>query len=171
MYTVFSLWDTFRATHPLFVLLKPAFAEQLVRTLITKASEGNLLPVWELAANETGTMIGYHSTPVIVDAYVKGLQDINHELALEQMVESSMQNHLGLESYKSKGYIPLEKENESISKTLEYAYDDWCIAILADSLKMENVAENFYKRAQNYKNLFDPSTGFFREKKSMKLKL
>ena len=125
MYTVFSLWDTFRATHPLFVLLKPAFAEQLVRTLITKASEGNLLPVWELAANETGTMIGYHSTPVIVDAYIKGLQDINHELALEQMVESSMQNHLGLESYKSKGYIPLEKENESISKTLEYAYDDW----------------------------------------------
>tara|TARA_B100001248_G_scaffold81915_1_gene59643 strand:+ start:201 stop:3188 length:2988 start_codon:yes stop_codon:yes gene_type:complete len=165
MYTVFSLWDTFRATHPLFVLLKPAFAEQLVRTLITKASEGNLLPVWELAANETGTMIGYHSTPVIVDAYIKGLQDINHELALEQMVESSMQNHLGLESYKSKGYIPLEKENESISKTLEYAYDDWCIAVMAEKLGKSTLANKYFRRSLNYLNVYDKNVGFFRGKK------
>ena len=155
MYTVFSLWDTFRATHPLFVLLKPAFAEQLVRTLITKASEGNLLPVWELAANETGTMIGYHSIPVIVDAYIKGLQNFDYELALEQMVESSMQNHLGLDSYKAEGYIGLEKENESVSKTLEYAYDDWCIAIMANKLGKPILANKYFRRSLNYLNVYD----------------
>ena len=165
MYTVFSLWDTFRATHPLFVLLKPAFAEQLVRTLITKASEGNLLPVWELAANETGTMIGYHSIPVIVDAYIKGLQNFDYELALEQMVESSMQNHLGLDSYKAEGYIGLEKENESVSKTLEYAYDDWCIAIMANKLGKPILANKYFRRSLNYLNVYDNNVGFVRGKK------
>jgi len=165
MYTVFSLWDTFRATHPLFVLLKPAFAEQLVRTLITKASEGNLLPVWELAANETGTMIGYHSIPVIVDAYIKGLQNFDYELALEQMVESSMQNHLGLDSYKAEGYIGLEKENESVSKTLEYAYDDWCIAIMAKKLGKPILANKYFRRSLNYLNVYDNNVGFVRGKK------
>ena len=165
MYTVFSLWDTFRATHPLFVLLKPAFAEQLVRTLITKASEGDLLPVWELAANETGTMIGYHSIPVIVDAYIKGLQNFDYELALEQMVESSMQNHLGLDSYKAEGYIGLEKENESVSKTLEYAYDDWCIAIMANKLGKPILANKYFRRSLNYLNVYDNNVGFVRGKK------
>ena len=165
MYTVFSLWDTFRATHPLFVLLKPAFAEQLVRTLITKASEGNLLPVWELAANETGTMIGYHSIPVIVDAYIKGLQNFDYELALEQMVESSIQNHLGLDSYKAEGYIGLEKENESVSKTLEYAYDDWCIAIMAKKLGKPILANKYFRRSLNYLNVYDNNVGFVRGKK------
>ena len=165
MYTVFSLWDTFRATHPLFVLLKPAFAEQLVRTLITKATEGNLLPVWELAANETGTMIGYHSIPVIVDAFIKGLQNFDYELALEQMVKSSMQDHLGLDSYKFKGYIPLEKENESVSKTLEYAYDDWCIAIMAEKLGKPILANKYFRRSLNYLNVYDNNVGFVRGKK------
>jgi len=165
MYTVFSLWDTFRATHPLFTLLKPSFAEELVRTLIIKAEEGDLLPVWELAANETGTMIGYHSIPVIVDAYMKGLQDFNHELALDQMIESSMEDHLGLDTYKSEGYIALERENESVSKTLEYAYDDWCIALMADEMGKKEIAEKYYRRSMNYLNVYDQKTGFARGKK------
>ena len=124
MYTVFSLWDTFRATHPLFTLLKPSLAEDLVRALLTKQQEGKLLPVWELAANETGTMIGYHSVPVITDASVKGLRNFDSSIALEAMTLSAEQNHLGLSSYKREGYIALEEENESVSKTLEYAYEN-----------------------------------------------
>ena len=165
MYTVFSLWDTFRATHPLYTVLKPSFAKELVRTLLTKAAEGNLLPVWELAANETGTMIGYHSIPVIVDAYMKGLRDFDHEAALNAMVESAMQDHLGLDTYRSEGYIALERENESVSKTLEYAYDDWCIAVMANNMGKSDIAENFYRRSLNYLNVFDSSTGFMRGKK------
>ena len=165
MYTVFSLWDTFRATHPLFTILKPSLAEDFVRTLLTKQKEGNLLPVWELAANETGTMIGYHSIPVITDAYVKGLRNFDVNYALDAMILSAEQNHLGLSSYKKEGYIALEEENESVSKTLEYAYDDWCIAVLADSLGKKKIADHFYRRALNYQNVFDPKTGFMRGKK------
>ncbi len=165
MYTVFSLWDTFRATHPLFTLLKPSLAEDLVRALLTKQQEGKLLPVWELAANETGTMIGYHSVPVITDAYVKGLRNFDSSIALEAMTLSAEQNHLGLSSYKREGYIALEEENESVSKTLEYAYDDWCIAVLADSLRNDKIANQYYRRALNYQNVYDPKTGFMRGKK------
>lgn len=164
-YTVFSLWDTFRATHPLFTLLKPALAEELVRTLIKKAEEGDLMPVWELAGNETGTMIGYHSIPVIADAYMKGLRNFDHKSALQHMIKSSMQDHLGLDAYKTKGYISLESENESVSKTLEYAYDDWCIAVMAEKMGKKDIAESYFRRSQNYMNLFDKETGFFRGKK------
>ena len=165
MYTVFSLWDTFRATHPLYTVLKPSFAKELVRTLLTKAAEGNLLPVWELAANETGTMIGYHSIPVIVDAYMKGLRDFDHEAALNAMVESAMQDHLGLDTYRSEGYIALERENESVSKTLEYAYDDWCIAVMAEEMGKNGIAEKYFRRSLNYLNVYDQKTGFSRGKK------
>ena len=165
MYTVFSLWDTFRAAHPLFTLLKPTLAQDLIRTLISKEKEGDLLPVWELAGNETGTMIGYHSIPVITDAYVKGLRDFDVDYALKAMVESAMGNHEGLDSYKEKGYIPIEKENESVSITLEYAYDDWCIAVLADSLNQKEIADQFYRRSKNYLNLFNQDTGFMRGRK------
>ena len=165
MYTVFSLWDTFRAAHPLYTLLKPAFSEDLVRTLLTKQKEGGLLPVWELAGNETGTMIGYHSIPVIADAYVKGLRNFDVHSALDAMILSAEQDHLGLSSYKQEGYIALEEENESVSKTLEYAYDDWCIAVMADSLGKQDVANHFYRRSLNYQNVYDPNTGFMRGKK------
>jgi len=165
MYTVFSLWDTFRAAHPLYTLIKPGFAEDLVRTLLTKQKEGGLLPVWELAGNETGTMIGYHSIPVIADAYVKGLRNFDIHSALDAMIFSAEQDHLGLSSYKQEGYIALEEENESVSKTLEYAYDDWCIAIMADSLGKQDVANHFYRRSLNYQNAYDPKTGFMRGKK------
>ncbi len=165
IYTVFSLWNTFRATHPLFTVLKPSFAEELVRTLLTKTAEGGLLPVWELAANETGSMIGYHSIPVIVDAFMKGLRNFDHEAALNVMVESAMQDHLGLDTYRSEGYIALEWENESVSKTLEYAYDDWCIAIMADDMGKSEIADLFYRRSLNYLNVFDAETEFMRGKK------
>ncbi len=165
MYTVFSLWDTFRAAHPLFVLLYPDIATELVKTLLVKYKEGNLLPVWELAGNETGTMIGYHSIPVIADAYAKGLTNFDVEGAFDAMKASAEANHLGLESYKKKGYIPIDRENEGVSKTLEYAYDDWCIAKMADNLDKQRDRENYMRRAMSYRQVFDSKTKFMRGKK------
>ena len=165
-YTVFSLWDTFRATHPLFTIIEQKKTNEFIRTLLRQFKEGGKLPIWELAANYTGCMIGYHSIPVIVDAYMKGIREYDTELALKAMVHSAMENELGLASYKKRGYISSSDEPESVSKTLEYSYDDWCIAIMADSLKKDSIAEIFYKRGQYYKNLYDPSTKFFRAKKS-----
>ena len=165
MYTVFSLWDTFRAAHPLFVLLYPDIATELVRTLLVKYEEGDLLPVWELAGNETGTMIGYHSIPVIADAYAKGLTNFDVEAAFNAMKASAEANHLGLEFYKKKGYIPIDRENEGVSKTLEYAYDDWCIAKMAENLDKLRDRENYMRRAMNYRQVFDSETKFMRGKK------
>lgn len=165
-YTIFSLWDTFRATHPLFTLIQQERTNEFIRTLLRQYKEGGQLPIWELAANYTGCMIGYHAIPVIVDAYVKDINNYDVDLALEAMVHSAMQDDLGLKSYKENGFISASDEPESVSKNLEYAYDDWCIALLADSLGKEKIASTFYQRGQYYKNLFDPSTGFFRAKKS-----
>ena len=165
MYTVFSLWDTFRALHPLLTMIKPTLAQDLVRTLITKYEEGGLLPVWELASNETNTMIGYHSISVIADAWAKGLRDFDHDKALDAMVKSALDDNEGLDEYKEKGYISVESENESVSKTLEYAYDDWCIATVAHDLGKTELANQYLKRSKNYRNLFDPTTGFMRGRK------
>jgi predicted alpha-1,2-mannosidase len=165
-YTVFSLWDTFRATHPLFTLIQQKRTNEFIRTFLRQYKEGGQLPIWELAANYTGCMIGYHAIPVIVDAYVKGIRDYDEDLALEAMVHSAMKDDLGLSWYKKNGFIAASDEPESVSKHLEYSYDDWCIALLADSLGEKEIAANFYQRGQYYKNLFDPSTGFFRAKKS-----
>ena len=165
-YTIFSLWDTFRATHPLFTLIQQERTNEFIRTFLRQYKEGGQLPIWELAANYTGCMIGYHAIPVIVDAYAKGIRDYDANLALEAMVHSAMQDDLGLSWYKENGFIAASDEPESVSKHLEYSYDDWCIALLADSLGKEEIATTFYQRGQYYKNLFDPSTGFFRAKKS-----
>ena len=165
-YTIFSLWDTFRATHPLFTLIQQEKTLEFIQTLIRQYQDGGQLPVWELAANYTGCMIGYHSIPVIVDAYVKGISNFDTKLVLEAMVHSANQNHLGLKQYKENGFISASDEPESVSKTLEYAYDDWCIAEFAKRIGNDSVASIFYERAQNYKNLFDPSTNFFRAKNS-----
>lgn len=159
-YTVFSLWDTFRATHPLFTITQEDRTVEFIQTFLAQYREGGILPIWELSANYTGCMIGYHSIPVIVDAYMKGIKDFDHHLALKAMVHSANQNHLGLEHYKKQGFISSENESESVSKTLEYAYDDWCIAIYADSLGEDSLAKAFYKRAQSYKNIFNPESGF-----------
>jgi len=165
-YTIFSLWDTFRATHPLFTLIQQDRTNEFIRTFLRQYKEGGQLPIWELAANYTGCMIGYHAIPVIADAYIKGIRDYDADLALEAMVHSAMQDDLGLSWYKDNGFIAASDEPESVSKHLEYSYDDWCIALLADSLGKEEIATTFYQRGQYYKNLFDPSTGFFRAKKS-----
>lgn len=166
MYSVFSLWDTFRALHPLFTMIDPERAQDLVRALLRKYEEYKLLPVWELASNETGCMIGYHSVPVIADAYFKGLRDFDTGLAFEAAKVSAMQDHLGLKYYKKLGYIPADRENESVSKTLEYAYDDWCIARMAADMGKQSDAAVFSKRAKNYQNVYDASSGFMRGKKN-----
>jgi hypothetical protein len=132
--------------------------------MIAQYEQGGRLPVWELAANETECMIGYHSIPVIVDAYIKGIRDYDVEKAYEAMKHSAELDHFGLKSYKEFGYIPAEDEAESVSKTLEYAYDDWCIAIMAKELGRTDDYKNYMERAQSYKNIFDPSTGFMRAK-------
>ncbi len=161
-YTVFSLWDTYRATHPLFTIIERKRTLDLIKTMLAQYEQGGMLPVWELSANETGTMIGYHSVPVIVDAWAKGIRGFDTALALEAMKHSSDQDGLGLKSYRKYGFIPAESEGASVSRTLEYAYDDWCIARFAKSIGAEKDYERFIKRAQGYRHVYDPSTGFMR---------
>ena len=163
-YTVFSLWDTYRATHPLYTIIDQTRTNDFIRTFINQYKNGGRIPIWELAGNYTGCMIGYHSIPVIADAYLKGIRNYDTELAFEAMKHSAMLDWLGLESYKKYGFIPADKESESVSKTLEYAYDDWCIAQMAKTMGKETDYSNFLKRAQSFKNLYDPSTGFMRAK-------
>jgi predicted alpha-1,2-mannosidase len=161
-YTVFSLWDTYRACHPLYTLIQQKRTNDFINTFLTQYDQGGLLPVWELSGNETNCMIAYHSVPVIVDAYLKGIRGFDKLKALEAMKASADQDHLGLKAYKQFGYIPADKEVEEVSKTLEYAYDDWCIAQFAKDLGNTPDYERFIKRAQYYKNMFDPSTGNMR---------
>lgn len=163
-YTVFSLWDTYRAAHPLYTIIEQKRTNDFINTFLRQYKEGGMLPVWELSGNETGCMIGYHAVPVIADAWLKGIRGFDGKTALEAMKHSANQDHLGLSYYKSKGYIPSNKESESVSKTLEYAYDDWCIAMMAKSLDETNDYKNFIIRAQSYKNVFDKLTGFMRAK-------
>ncbi len=163
-YSVFSLWDTFRAEHPLLTLVQQKRTRDFIRTFLEQYQQGGRLPVWELAANETDCMIGYHAVPVIQDAYQKGIRDYDVSLAYQAMKHSAMLDHFGLRAYRKNGYIPAEDEAESVSRTLEYAYDDWCIARMASDLgETEDYAE-FIKRAQSWKNIFDPSAGFMRAK-------
>ncbi len=166
MYTVFSLWDTYRALHPLLTILQPERTADFIRSMLDVYDKGGLLPVWELAGNETFCMIGYHSVPVIADAYLKGIRGFDVEKAYQASVHSATQKHFGLEAYMENGYIPAEEEGEAVSKTLEYAYDDWCIAMMARSLGKVEDYRVFLERAQNYKNLFDPETGFLRGKRN-----
>lgn len=165
-YTVFSLWDTYRALHPLLSIIDEKRTNDFVRTFIAQHEQGGLLPVWELSANETFCMIGYHSVSVIADAYLKGIRNYDAEKAFQAMKNAAMQDHYGLAAYKKLGYVPSDKEHESVSKTLEYAYDDWCIAQMARELGHTADYDYFMKRAQGYLNLFDPQTAFFRPRKN-----
>ena len=161
-YTVFSLWDTYRAAHPLYTIIEQDRTNDFINTFLAKYDEGGIMPIWDLSANYTGCMIGYHAVPVIADAYLKGIDGYNAEKALEAMKHSAMQDHLGLKSYKEFGFIPMEEESESVSKTLEYAYDDWTIAAMAKKMGKAEDFRIFSERAQYYKNIFDPETGFMR---------
>jgi len=163
-YTVFSLWDTFRATHPLFTIIEQDKTNEFINTFLDQYEKGGILPIWELAGNYTGCMIGYHSIPVITDAYAKGIKGYDVDKAFEAMKYSATRDKLGLDALKAQGYIPADHEHESVSKTLEYAYDDWCIAYMAKQMGREEDAANFFKRGQYYKNIFDPTTGFMRAK-------
>ena len=162
-YTVFSLWDTFRAAHPLYALIDQKRTRDFIKTFLIQYEQGGRLPVWELAANETDTMIGYHAVSVIADAAVKGIDGFDLQKAYEAMKHSAdLREHRGLGAYIDKGFLAMEDERESVSKVLEYAYDDWCIAQVARMLGRDDDYERYMMRAQSYKNLFDPVSGFMR---------
>lgn len=165
-YSVFSLWDTFRAAHPLYTILHRKKTADFINTFLKQYEQGGRLPVWELASNETDCMIGYHSVSVIADAMAKGITGFDYEKAFEASKHSAMLDHLGLEAYKKNGFISIDDEHESVSKTLEYAYDDWCIAQMAKILNKQADYDYFIKRSQNWKNIFDSETGFMRPKKN-----
>ena len=165
-YTVFSLWDTFRAAHPLYTLIDRQRTLDYIRTFLAQYQQGGRLPVWELGSNETDCMIGYHSIPVITDALVKGIGGFDTTLAFEAMKKSANWNHLGLPAYITNGYIGVEDEHESVSKTLEYAYDDWCISEVARMLGKTIDQQVFLRRAASYKNVYDPQTGFMRPRRN-----
>jgi predicted alpha-1,2-mannosidase len=162
-YTVFSLWDTFRAAHPLYNIVDQKRSRDFIRTFLAQYEQGGRLPVWELAANETDTMIGYHAVSVIADAAVKGIGGFDLSRAFEAMKHSAeFRKHGGLAAYIDHGFISIEDERESVSKVLEYAYDDWCIAEVARMLGKMDDYNRYSARAQSYKNVFDASSGFMR---------
>jgi len=163
-YTVFSLWDTFRAAHPLFTLIEQKRTNDFINSLLGKYEQRGILPFWELASDETWCMIGYHSIPVIADAYAKGLRGYDVNKAFTAMKHSAMQDHQGLDEYKKLGYISLTDDSQSVSRTAEYAFDDWCIALMAKELGNQDDYELFTRRSQQYRNLFDRSIGFIRGK-------
>jgi len=165
-YTVFSLWDTFRALDPLFTVTQPGRFTELINTMLAFYEENGLLPVWDLSSCETNCMTGYHAIPVVADAVLKNTKGINVEKAFTAMKKSAMQKVRGTDFYRQYGYIPQDKYGSSVTVTIEYAYDDWCIAQVAKKLgKMEDY-NIFMKRSNSWKNLFDPSTGFIRAKNS-----
>ncbi|MCC7466440.1 MAG: GH92 family glycosyl hydrolase, partial [Saprospiraceae bacterium] len=164
-YTVFSLWDTYRACNPLYTILEPRRTNHFIQTFLNQYEQSGLLPVWELAANETDCMIGNHSIPVIADAWAKGIRGYDGELALKAMLANANSDRYGLRWYREMGFVPSNREAESVSKTLEYAFDDWCISEMARSLGKQETAAEFSRRAQFYKNLYDPSTAFFRARR------
>ena len=168
VYTVFSLWDTFRSLHPLFSLMQRERTLDFINTFINKyeTNPHHMLPIWELAANETYCMIGNHAIPVIADAYFAGIRDFDTEKALEAMVASSKDDFRGMGAYMKYGYIPIEVEGEAVSKTLEYAYDDWCVARMAEAMGKADIAKEFYARAQSYKNIYNPENQFFQGRRN-----
>jgi len=167
-YTVFSLWDTFRALHPLFTITEPERTRDMVKSMLAHYNQSahQMLPIWSLQHNETWCMIGYHSVPVIVDAYSKGLlNDISAEKLVDAVVTTAQnEDYNGLGYYMKMGYVPIDKVKESASKTLAYCYDDWCIAKLAKDLGKEELYQEFLERSQNFRNIYDPETGFMRAK-------
>jgi predicted alpha-1,2-mannosidase len=165
-YSLFSLWDTFRAAHPLYTILQKDKIDDFIKSMLAHYEEYGLLPVWDLHANETNTMTGYHAIPVIVDAYFKGFRDYDVEKAYQAMKKSSMQDIRATDVYREYGYIPHDKSGQSVTRTLEYAYDDWCIAQMAKDLGHEEDYKVYMKRSEAYKFLFDEETGFMRAKLS-----
>lgn len=168
--STFSLWDTFRAEHPLLTLVQPEQVNgEIVRSLLAGQQDSpfGILPVWQFQGRETWTMIGYHAVPVIADAYLKGIGGFDPDAALDAMVASATYGPYGdLADYMALGYVPIDKEPEAASKTVEYAFDDWTIAQMARAMGREDVATEFARRAGYWGNTFDPETGFVRARLS-----
>lgn len=166
-YGTFSLWDTYRTAHPLYTYLCPDRVNDMVKSFLDHYNQFGRLPVWSFFANETDMMIGYHSVPVIVDAYLKGIGDFDAKAAIEACIfTANYDSYRGIGEYKKFDYLPYDKESESLSKTIEYSFDDWCIAEFAKSYGYENTAKIFYSRAKNYRNLYNPQNGFLQPKDS-----
>lgn len=167
-YSSFSLWDTYRAAHPLYTIVDPEADGDMVNSFLAFYDQHGRLPVWNFWGGETDMMLGYHSVPVIVDAYLKGIGGFDAEKALDACIATANDDeYRGIGLYKSLGYVPYNvvdpynSENWSLSRTLEYAFDDYCIAVMADKMGKKELANEFYKRSQNYKNTYNPATGFF----------
>jgi len=170
-YTIFSLWDTYRALHPLFNIVQPVRNADMVKSMLEHYNQSvhNMLPVWSHYANENWCMIGYHSVPVIADAIIKGTlpAGFKYKELLEACVNTAENKYYdGLDYYMQLGYVPEDKSSSSVSKTLEYAYDDWCIAQIANKAEDKVSYEKFIKRSQSFESVYDSSIGFMRPKLS-----
>jgi len=168
-YTVFSLWDTYRALHPFFNIIQPKRNGDMVKSMMAHYDQSvhKMLPVWSHYANENWCMIGYHAVPVLVDTYMKGNLDMDPEKLLDAMVTTASNTwYDGLGYYMTMGYVPEDKNGSSVSKTLEYAYDDWCIAEFAKKIGNQSVYQQFKARSENFKNVYDPKIGYMRPKLS-----
>ena len=172
-YSTFSLWDTFRATHPLYTITTPERVDDMINSFVAFYEEHGRLPVWNMWGSETDMMIGYHSVPVIADAYLKGIGGFDAEKALDACVATAnSDNYRGIGFYKEKGYVPYDvadpynADNWAMSRTLEYAFDDYCIARMAEAMGRDSIAEVFYKRAENWRNQYNPSTTFMQPRDS-----
>ncbi len=163
-YSTLSLWDTFRAEHPLLTITAPDKVSDMINSMLAYYETNKILPVWTLYGNETNTMTGYHAIPVIVEAYIKGVKGFDIEMVYEAMKATMMQDERGLNHYKKYGYIPHDLLDESVTITLEYAYNDWCVAQIAKELGKEEDYNYFLDRSRAYEHLFDSETGFMRGK-------
>ena len=166
-YSTFSLWDTYRAAHPLYTYIEPQRVNDMVKSFLAFSEQNGRLPVWNFYGSETDMMIGYHAVPVIVDAYLKEIGDFDPKKALAACVATAnIDEYRGIGLYKKYGYVPYDvtdhynSENWSLSKTLEYAYDDYCIARMAEKLGERQIADEFDKRSLNYKNVYNSQTTF-----------
>lgn len=172
-YETCSLWDTYRAAHPLYDILMPARAGEMVNSLIAFSKENGRLPIWNMWSSETDMMIGYHAASVIAEAILKGVPNINKEEALAECVKTAnLDDYRGIGLYKKLGYVPYDVKEPtlgddwSLSRTLEYAYDDACIAALAKSMNKTDVYKEFSKRAQNYRNVYCKGSTFMQPRHS-----
>lgn len=163
-HTLYSLWDTFRAENPLLTITQPERYRSILNSMLAFYDEHGLLPVWSLSTNETNTMTGYHAVPVLADAILKDFPGLDQERAYEAMLKSAYQDIREVPAYREYGYVPQDVGGGSVTKTLEYAFDDYAIAQVAKKLGKKKDYKTFIKRAKNFKNLFDPETGFMRAK-------
>lgn len=166
-YSTFSLWDTYRALHPFFNIIQPSRNNDMVKSMLAHYDQSSLhmLPIWSHYANDNWCMSGYHSVSVITDAIIKGVYNGDSMQALQACVTTAKhRDYEGIGYYMDLGYIPAEKSGISVSNTLEYAYDDWCIAQLAKKLNQTEIYNEFIKRSENWKNNFETKTGFMQPK-------